>query len=233
MIRVAISATIAVLFSFASASAVPPTYSSLDHPSQDGRCIGDNSVGDLDRSERACLKQTGELAQRVGPGLQLKFRNGLTRVYYNEDAKCQTDEAKGCVKYQLTGYFPNHDLLLIEVDYWEGVSWLLVRADTGNVSAIVSPPHYSPSKRWLVSVASSIGPSGPPNGIDIVPVGSDPSFREWHYRVPDDVQWLYEFAGWDGDDRVKLLATSTGTPSKRAAASVEHRNGTWHFKWPK
>jgi hypothetical protein len=163
----------------------------------------------------------------------LKFRDKLTRVYFNDDAKCQSDEAKGCVKYQLTGYFPKHDLLLIEVDYWEGVSWLLVHADTGKASAVVAPPHYSPGQRWLVSVASSIGPSGPPDGIDIVPATSDPSLKEWHYRVPDDDQWLYEFAGWDGDGRVKLLATSTGTPTNRVAASVERRNGDWHLTGPK
>jgi hypothetical protein len=224
--------TAAVLLISATVAVAAP-YSFSDHPSQDGRCTGDRGVGEIDRSERACLEQIGELAQRVGPRLQLKFRNGLTRVYANEDAKCQSDKAEGCIKYQLTGYFPNHGLLLIEVDYWEGASWLLVRADTGNVSKIVSPPRYSPGKRWLVSVASSIGPSGPPDGIDIVPATSDPSLKEWHYRVPDDDQWLYEFAGWDGDDRVKLLATSTETPTKHVAASVERRNGTWHFTGPK
>jgi hypothetical protein len=232
MIRVARVAT-TVLFSCATALAAPPKYSLSDHPSQDGRCTGDNGVGDLDRSEQACLEQIGELAQRVGPALQLKFRNGVTRVYFNEDAKCQSDEAKGCVKYQLTGYFPKHDLLLIEVDHWEGGSWLLVRADVGQATEIVAPPHYSPGKRWLVSVASGIGPAGPPDGIDIVPVTSDPSLQEWHYRVPDDDQWLYKFAGWDGDDRVKLLATSTGTAVNHVTASVERRNGEWHLKRPK
>jgi hypothetical protein len=232
MIRVAIAATTAFL-SCATALADPPKYSLSDHPSQDGRCIGDKGVGDLDRSERACLEQVSKLARRVGPGLQLKLRNGETKVYINEDAKCQSDEAEGCIKYQLTGYFPKHDLLLIEVDYWEGVSWLLLYADTGKVSEIVAPPHYSPSARWLVSVASSIGPSGPPNGIDIVPSVSDPSLKEWHYRVPDDDDWLYELASWDGDDHVNLLATSTGALAKHLAASVERRTGEWHLVGPK
>ncbi len=233
MKRVAISATTAVLLSCTTALADPPKYALSYHPSQDGRCIGDTGVGDLDRSEPACLKQIGELAERVGPGLQLKFRNGLTRVYLNEDAKCQTPEAEGCVKYRLTGYFPEHDLLLIEVGYWEGGSWLLVRADTGKTSEIVAPPHYSPSKHWLASVASGIGPSGPPDGIDIVPATSDTSVKEWHYRSPDDDPWLYEFTGWDGDDRVKLLVTSTVGPAKHTTASVELQNGAWHLAGPK
>lgn len=232
MIRVAITATTLVLFSYATALADPPKYSVSEHPSQDGRCIGDDGFGDLDRSEQACLEQVGELAQRVGPALQLKFRNGLTRVYLNEDAKCQTPEAEGCVKYRLTGYFPKHDLLLLEVGYWEGGSWLLVHAETGKASEIVAPPHYSPSKCWLVSVASGIGPSGPPDGIDVVPATSDTSLKEWHYRNPDDDPWLYEFAGWDGDDRVKLVVTSTVAPAKRVSASVEYRNGEWHLARP-
>src|ERR1700712_5131771 len=90
-------------------SAAPP-YSFSDHPSQDGRCTGDHGVGDIDRSESACLAQVGEIAQRIGPGLQLKFGTGYTKIYLNEDAKCQSDTADGCVKYQLTGYFPEHHI---------------------------------------------------------------------------------------------------------------------------
>jgi hypothetical protein len=70
------------------------------------------------------------------------------------------------------------------------------------------------------------------NGIDVVPATSDPSLNEWHYRVPDDDQWLYEFGGWDGDDRVKLLATSSETPTKHVAASVVRHDGAWHFMEP-
>jgi hypothetical protein len=65
---------------------------------------------------------------------------GVDRLWH------QSDDANGCIKYQLAGYFPEHDLILIEVDYWEGASWLLVRADTGDDTAIVAPPHYSPKK---------------------------------------------------------------------------------------
>ncbi|QIO32318.1 hypothetical protein [Bradyrhizobium sp. 1(2017)] len=232
LIRLAIAAASASLLLDATALAAPP-YSFSDHPSQDGRCIGDNGLGDIDRSEKACLEQVGELAQRVGPGLQLNFRNGKTRIYLNEEAKCQSNEAEGCVKYQLTGYFPEHDLVLIEVDYWEGASWLLVRGKTGDATEIVAPPHYSPDRRWLASVASSIGPAGPPDGMDIVPSTPDPSSKEWHYRTPDDGQWFYEFTGWDGETRVKLLASSLGLPQRTVSTSIEHRNGDWHLREPR
>ncbi|HEY2526410.1 MAG TPA: hypothetical protein VGJ20_00455, partial [Xanthobacteraceae bacterium] len=77
MERVPPIAATALLFSCVTALAAPPSYSLSDHPSQDGRCIGDNGAGDLDRSEQICLKQVGKLARRTGPELQLKFRNGL------------------------------------------------------------------------------------------------------------------------------------------------------------
>ena len=128
-IRLVIAAAAASLAFDANAFAAP--YSVSDHPSQDGRCIGDRGVGDVDRSEKACLEQVGELARRVGLGLQLNFRNGKTRIYLNEEAKCQSSEAEGCVKYQLTGYFPEHDLVLIEVGHWEGASWLLGEGQHG------------------------------------------------------------------------------------------------------
>jgi hypothetical protein len=95
MIRVAAFATAVVLVSCVAALTNPPEYSVSNYPSQDSRCVGDKGAGDLDRSEQACLGQIGELAQRTGPALQLKFRNGLTRVYVNEDAKCRSGEAKG------------------------------------------------------------------------------------------------------------------------------------------
>jgi hypothetical protein len=226
--RFAIVTAAAVVLTGAMAAVAAP-YSFSDHPSQDGRCTGDKGVGEIDRSEKACLAQIGGIARRVGPSLQLKFRNGKTKTYLNEEAKCQSDTAAGCVKYQLTGYFPEHNLVLIEVDYWEGVSWLLVRANTGESSAIVAPPHYSPDKRWLASVASSVGPSGPSDGMDVVPSMPEPSLKEWHYRIPDNGQWLYQFAGWEGNTRVNLVASSLGEPQRNATASIERRNDEWHF----
>lgn len=87
MARFVIVTAAALVVGTTSAAATP--YSFSDHPSQDGRCIGDNGVGDIDRSESACLAQIGGTAQRIGPGLQLKFGNGYTKIYLNEDAKCQ------------------------------------------------------------------------------------------------------------------------------------------------
>jgi hypothetical protein len=213
-----------------------PPYAVSDHPSQDGRCRGDTGAADLDRSEKACLQQLTGIATRQGKALRLKFPNG-GRVYKNRSAGCeQGNNADNCVEYQLTGYFARHGILLIQVGYYEGVEWMLVRLNGGKEVKIVAPPYYSPHEKWLASACWSEGPSGCGNGIDIVPTTTDQTTREWHYRVPDSDYALYEFVGWDGDDRVKLNVTfhANGDSGalKTVPASVDRVGGAWQLKLP-
>jgi hypothetical protein len=231
--HVAWPAVLACLIMGVAANAERPAFAVVDQPSQDGRCIDDTGRGDLDRSEPACLAQIPDIAQRSDSALKLTFRNKRTRVYRNQDAKCTGEAVDGCVKYQLTGYFPAHDLLLIERGHWEGVDWLVVRADTGDEAKIVAPPHYSPENRWLVSVASSIGRSGPPDGIDIIPAKRDPALKDWHYRSPDGSQWRYEFERWEGEDRVILSAKSVGDDAPPRLIAIQRKKAEWLFKEPR
>jgi len=209
-------------------------YAMSDHPSQDGRCEGDTGKADLDRSEKACLQQLKDVASRKGKLLRLKFRDGSRRNYINrpsEELKGREDDA---IEYKLTGYFPKLDLVLLEIGYWEGAQWMLVRLDSGKETKLHAPPHLSPGQEWLFSVCSSDGPSGCGNGMDIVPAGPDPKRHEWHYLVPDNDYTLYEFEGWDGDNRVKLTATfDAGDGLKPFPASLECVNGVWHLELPK
>ena len=207
-------------------------YSLSGHPSQDGRCEGDAGNGDLDRSEAACLAQASRFAQRIRRALLLKFTRGGAKVYLNDDAACERADAERCIKYQLTGFFPRHELLLIELDYWEGVEWLLVRAASGEATKIVSPPHYSPNQDWLVAVSASENPRPGGDGIDIVPTTPDRTARQWHYRVPEGDDSLYEFAGWDGEMRVKLTVSSLKNPMERVPATVDLIDGEWRMSRP-
>ncbi|MBR1137595.1 MAG: hypothetical protein EKK32_22615 [Bradyrhizobiaceae bacterium] len=217
----------------AAASADIP-YAMSEHPSQDGRCKGDPGKADLDRDEQACLDQLKDIVRRHGKALEVTFRDGFTRSYVTRLPDDLPGHEGNSVEYKLVGYFPEHGLLLIEIGYWEGVEWMLLRLDRGTETKIHSPPHYSPSHRWLFSVCSSDGPSGCGNGMDIVAAPFDLKMHGWNYLVPDDDYTLYEFAGWDGDDRVKLVATfKVGAEMKPFPASIERVNGAWQLKLPK
>lgn len=214
----------------AAAGGERPAFSVVDRPSQDGRCADDTGRGDLDRSETACLAQIPELAQRNGASLKLTFRNGRARIYRNQDAKCSDSNDQVCVKYQLTGYFPDHDLLLIERGRLEGIDWLLVRADTGDEIGLVAPPHYSPERRWLAAVTGRLGSSGPPDGIDIIPARRDRTLKDWHYRTPEDSKWRYEFDRWDGEDQIILSAKPIGDEAAPRPVAIQRKKSEWHFK---
>ncbi|WP_315782155.1 MULTISPECIES: hypothetical protein [unclassified Bradyrhizobium] len=224
------AASFLCLISGIAAGAERPAFSVVDHPSQDGRCSDDRGRGDLDRSETACLAQIPNVAQRNGSALKLTFRNGHTRVYRNQDAKCASGDAKGCVKFQLTGYFPDHDLILLECGRLDGVDWLLVRGDTGDEIGIVAPPHYSPEKRWLVSVASRQSRSGPADGIDVIPAKRDRNLKDWHHRTPEDGKWRYEFERWDNEDQIVLSAKPVGDTATPHLVAIHRRKNAWLFK---
>lgn len=203
------------------------------HPSQDGRCQGDAGHGDLDRSEKACLAELTGIVIREEDTLRLTLRNGGSKAYVSRHKECEHGE-EGCIEYKLTGYFPKHELILIEIDYYEGAEWMLVRLDSGEEAKAVVPPHYSPLEKWLVSVCWSEGPAGCENGIDIVPARADQTGGEWHCRVYPSDYTLYEFAGWDGDARVKLAATfHVGDQLKTFPVSVDLIAGRWRLKLPK
>jgi hypothetical protein len=215
-----------------------PPYAVTAHPSQDGRCQGDPGKADLDRSEKACLAQLASIATRKPDMLRLKFRNGSSKTYRDKPKECEGASAySNCVKYQLTGYFAKHGLLLIEIDYYEGVEWMLVRFDSGREAKIVAPPYYSPGENWLVSACWSDGPSSCENGIDLVPTTPDQTVRDWHYRPPNDDYLLSEFVGWDGESRVNLTVTfhpggQDSRDLKTMPASVELIDGAWQLKLP-
>ncbi|MGJ4883626.1 hypothetical protein ACQR06_20605 [Bradyrhizobium sp. HKCCYLRH1065] len=217
----------------AAASADIP-YAMSEHPSQDGRCKGDTGKADLDRDEQACLAQLNDVVRRNGKSLEITFKDGSTRSYVTrlpDDLPGHEDDS---VEYKLVSYFPEHELLLIEIGYWEGVQWMLLWLNRVIETKIHSPPHASPSRRWLFSVCSSEGPSGCGNGMEIVAAPFDLKLGGWSYLTPDDDYTFYEFDGWDGDDRVKLIATfKVGTEMKPFPASVERSNGRWQLKLPK
>jgi hypothetical protein len=193
----------------------------------------------LAKYEAQCIAQAKGLAVRRGYELQLTFRNGTTRTYANtagsQDCELSSFEQaqasyQGCKEYVLYDYFPEHDVLLLNVGYSGSGEWLLVRGQNGREEKIVAPPHYSPDRKWLASVEATDGPGDGNNGIDIVPASFDSTERAWHYRPNKYEAW--KFVGWNGSDRLSLTVEwrARNQPDLvTSPAEVVHTSGGWHL----
>jgi hypothetical protein len=182
-------------------------------PPQDGSCEHPKVIfeGDYPRYdgnpfsrdyEKQCILRTKSFAERRGGELRLIFGNGAMRAYKdNRSAKaCEKGPYESCKDYMLYDFFSEHDLFLIHIGYNESEEWRLVRQRNGKEEAIVAPPRYSPNKKWLAAVYWTEGTDDGNNGIDIVSAAHSAADRSFRYR-PKEYE-LWEFVGWDGDDRL-------------------------------
>jgi hypothetical protein len=194
----------------------PPGFSCFPFPPRDGACKHPAIILDEQAKatryednpfsreyETACIAQANSSAVRQGLELRLKFGDGASKVYEDnyDEASCEQHQ-EDCKQYVLYDYFPEHGLFLVNVGSNENQQWLLVRQSDGKEQQINAPPGYSPNKKWLASVYWTDGGDDGNNGIDIFPADLNTTDPAFHYRPTEYECW--EFAGWDGDDRLLL-----------------------------
>jgi hypothetical protein len=212
-------------------------------PPRDGICEHPNLIfegeyprydGDpISRSyEKQCILRAKPFALRRGGELRLIFGNGTTRAYRDIQSSkaCEQGPYESCKRYVLYDFFPEHELFVVNIGYNESQEWRLVRQLDGREEAVVAPPRYSPSKKWLASVNWSDGDDGN-NGLDIVSSKFNAADRSFHYR-PKEYE-LWEFVSWDGDDRLSLSVTWRIDDKSELVtwpAEVVRMNGEWQLK---
>jgi hypothetical protein len=70
------------------------------------------------------------------------------------------------------------------------------------------------------------------NAIVIFSTDSDPAVMEFRYPTPEEYA-LYSFAGWDGEDRIKLsIYARIGDQSKDVDAAVTRTGAGWILDKP-
>jgi hypothetical protein len=161
------------------------------------------------KDEGECLKQLASLATRDGDHLRLKLTNGQTKTFTTTRRACEANIYDKCLQYRLMGYFTRHRQFLVDVGYLNhGGITFLVGGQTGNHIRLDATPHYSPSGKRLAAVSASEAEDHAANSIQIWSTTSDPPKSEWRYTVPKGEYALYEFVGWDGDERLKMTVTT-------------------------
>lgn len=183
--------------------------------------------------EKACLAKLGPQAARRGDELRLKLGNRAVKLYKDNRTKkaCESGHYDNCKSYMLYDYFPEARAFLVHVSYYESDEWLLVRQQDGKEENIVAPPRYLPDKKWLASVFWTEGPSDGNNGVDIVPANNGSTEPAFHYR-PDQHE-LWEYVGWEGDDRLALKVSWRPKPESDLVdwpAEVVRVKGQWQLR---
>jgi hypothetical protein len=172
-----------------------------------------------DKEEAKCLRQLANVARRDGNHLRLTLANGQTKTFTTTQAACKANLYEKCLVYRLTGYFARHRQFLVDVGFLNhGGTTFLVSYRTGNHIRLDAPPHYSPTGKRLAAISASEGDD--PNSIEIL-TATDPPKSEWRYVVPIGEYALYEFVGWDGDERLKLAVTTRIGGKFHQSLSVE------------
>ena len=160
------------------------------------------------RDEAECLKQLAGMARRDGDHLRLMLANGQARTLTTTRQACDADIYEKCLIYRLEGYFVRHRQFLVEVGFLNhGGSTFLVSRRTGRHIRLDATPHYSPSGKRLAAVSASESQDHGENSIEIW-TASDPPRSEWRHEVPEGEYALYQFIGWDGEERLKMTVTT-------------------------
>jgi len=175
------------------------------------------------KSEAACLKRLIDIVSRKGDLLRVKLQNGKTKIYKSESQACRDNVVEKCVSYRLKGFFPTHQLILIQRAVYEGAPQdLLLSRKTGSELEIMGPPRFSASGIRFVS-AGCDEEEAMFCGLGIWSIESDPAKLEWRYNGAG-----LEFKEWRGDDHVNLSVEQwNGNKSSVTGAELSRTNGKW------
>jgi hypothetical protein len=156
--------------------------------------------------EAECMKQLAGMARRDGDHLRLMLANGQAKTLTTTRQACEADIYEKCLIYRLKGYFARHRQFLVDVGFLgHGGTTFLVSRRTGSHIRLDAAPLYSPAGKRLAAVSAT--ESDGENSIEIWTAG-DPPRSEWRYTVPKDEYALYQFIGWDGEERLKMTVTT-------------------------
>jgi len=151
-------------------------------------------------AEAGVLALTKGVARRERDTLILTREGGHT-VELADTPTCQREDYDvHCVRYRLAAWLPSRHAFVVDALRYEGGSYLLIDALSGDRLGIASPPHFSPDGTRFATFDSD-EESGA-DGIRIWAAHGASYASEWN------LQRAAGFVRWDGNDRllVKLLS---------------------------
>jgi hypothetical protein len=182
-------------------------------------------------STAAMAQGTADMVRRDGDVLELKLQNGKFKTYQSNRKACENHDAERCVIYELRAYLPSQNAFVIEGKSYEGEAHEVVSRKTGRAAQLETRPEFSPSGKRFVSVNNKeLGSHS--YDVAIWVMTPDEPKLEFRYETPQGDRYeLWEFRGWDGEDRIKLGVNVGGAMLPFESEAVRTRAG-WQIKRP-
>jgi hypothetical protein len=205
-------------------------------------CIEDRSADAATHQseEAACLAATAGEVVRRDEKLVVHTASGGEVVFDSNAAACDSDEAEACHVVWLHSYDATLGFAVVEEGFYEQATASLIDLKTGDKVEIFSAPAFSPSGALAVSVIADLM-NEPDFELLVYDLSASP-FRRVHasprgsagkFLRKNKDEATFRFDGWDGETRVRLLATDGadgGSKPNEAAVVLEQTKGKWTLK---
>ncbi|KRQ93276.1 hypothetical protein CQ12_22310 [Bradyrhizobium jicamae] len=163
--------------------------------------------------EAACLREFGKLASREGDLLTLRLENGASKTYRDNSKACQEDDANNCISYRLAAYHAEAHVYSIVIGYYEGSSFELLSARTGNVLRFSGSPHFSPDGSRFVVIDNDLAYGGP-NDLAVGSNANGSLSLEWEHANTDSEPHEWRLERWIDNDHIALRVYPAGNGQK-------------------
>lgn len=201
-------------------------------------CVEDADKDDASRAadEAACIALTDGAVRRDGDKLIIRRVDGEEIAFDSNPAACAADDAEACHVVSLHAYDALRGFALVEEGFYEALAMNLIDLKTGAKVDVMARPEFSPSGDQLVAVIADLM-NEPEYEILVYDLTAAPFRRTFEAKRGTAAKFvrknkevaLFAFAGWDGEDRVRLKVVNDEQAATGGADLVRVK-GKWALK---
>lgn len=156
------------------------------------------------KDEKGCIKQFPSVFVRKKNVLRLKLQNGKAKTFTNDNS-----DSHAYRNYSVAAFYPQLNVAIIAVGYYEGGDVLVVNRSTGSIVTPLAWPHFSPGGKEFAAVTSCQSDYCT-DGVEIWSTAVDPPTRV--YQSDRKAERWYWFDGWGNDDQLNLWVSQVVPP---------------------
>ena len=185
--------------------------------------------------EAECIARSEGKAARRGNDLEIRSASGRVVSFAGNPGACAEGLTGKCLVHRLEGYRPGEGLFVVSERRWDARASVVGDARSGAETRVDNgPPRFSPGGTRFVGVMSSEA-RAPANDLAVWSAGGAAPVPEWSHPTAGGARAHYVFAGWDGEDRVRLDVSYNpvgGGANKKGEAAIVRGDAGWTLVKP-